>query len=119
MPVKVHESAARKSATHRSMSPPSSRATPQPSCRMWKDGFLRFNVNSGDLVKKGQTLMEIDPRRQAATVSNWEAQRASKVANLQLAKVQLERAEGLLASGVISKQDFDQANPPTTPRTPM
>lgn len=68
-----------------------------------------INVKSGDLVKKGQTLMEIDPRRQAATVSNWESQRASKMANLQLAKVQLERAKGLSASGVISKQELDQA----------
>jgi len=68
-----------------------------------------INVHSGDLVKKGQSLMDIDPRRQAATVTNWESQRAAKKANLQLAKVQLERAQGLFASGVISKQDFDQA----------
>jgi RND family efflux transporter MFP subunit len=68
-----------------------------------------INVHSGDLVKKGQSLMEIDPRRQVATVSNWEAQRASKVATRELAKVQLERARGLAASGVISKQDLDQA----------
>jgi len=68
-----------------------------------------INVHSGDLVKKGQSLMDIDPRRQAATVTNWESQRTAKKANLQLAKVQLERAQGLFASGVISKQDFDQA----------
>jgi RND family efflux transporter MFP subunit len=68
-----------------------------------------INIHSGDLVKKGQSLMEIDPRRQAATVSNWEAQRASKVASRELAKVQLERAKGLAGSGVISKQDLDQA----------
>jgi len=71
--------------------------------------IFAINVKSGDLLKKGQSLMEIDPRRQAATVSNWESQRASKVANLQLAKVQLERAKGLFASGVISKQELDQA----------
>jgi RND family efflux transporter MFP subunit len=71
--------------------------------------IFAINVKSGDVVKKGQSLMEIDPRRQAATVSNWESQRASKVANLQLAKVQLERAKGLASSGVISKQDLDQA----------
>jgi RND family efflux transporter MFP subunit len=70
-----------------------------------------INVHSGDVVKKGQSLMEIDPRRQAATVSNWGAQRASKVATRELAKVQhLARArEGLSASGVISQQDLDQA----------
>lgn len=71
--------------------------------------IFAINAHSGDVVKKGQSLMEIDPRRQAATVSNWESQRASKVATRQLAKVQLERAKGLSASGVISKQDFDQA----------
>jgi len=71
--------------------------------------IFAINVKSGDLVKKGQSLMEIDPRRQAATVSNWESQRASKMANLQLAKVQLERAKGLFASGVVSKQELDQA----------
>ena len=71
--------------------------------------IFEISVHSGDLVKKGQSLMEIDPRRQAATVSNWEAQRASKVATKDLAKVQLERARGLFASGVISKQELDQA----------
>ena len=66
-------------------------------------------VHSGEVVKQGQSLMEIDPRRQAATVSNWESQRASKEATLQLAKVQLDRAKGLFASGVVSRQDLDQA----------
>lgn len=71
--------------------------------------IFAIHVKSGDLVKKGQSLLEIDPRRQEATVSNWESQRAAKVATLQLAKVQLDRAKGLYASGVISKQDLDQA----------
>jgi RND family efflux transporter MFP subunit len=71
--------------------------------------IFEIHVHSGDVVKKGQTLMEIDPRRQRATVSSQESQRASKEANLQLAKVQLERAEGLAASGVISRQDLDTA----------
>ncbi len=66
-------------------------------------------VKSGEVVKQGQSLMEIDPRRQAATVSNMEAQRASKEATLQLNKVQLDRAKGLFASGVISRQELDQA----------
>ncbi|MGO9562560.1 MAG: efflux RND transporter periplasmic adaptor subunit [Candidatus Korobacteraceae bacterium] len=71
--------------------------------------IVAISVKSGDLVKKGQSLMEIDPRRQAATVSNWESQRASKVASQQLAKVQYDRAKGLYAAGVTSKQDLDQA----------
>ncbi len=71
--------------------------------------IFAIHVKSGDLVKKGQSLMEIDPRRQAAAVSNWESQRAAKMATLQLAKVQLDRAMGLFSSGVTSKQELDQA----------
>ncbi len=40
--------------------------------------IFAINVTSGEVVKQGQSLMEIDPRRQAATVSNWESQRAAK-----------------------------------------
>ncbi len=68
-----------------------------------------IRVHSGDLVKKGDTLMEIDPRRQRATVSSQESQRASKEANLQWTKLQYERMQALSASGVVSKQDLDQA----------
>jgi RND family efflux transporter MFP subunit len=71
--------------------------------------IVAIHVKSGEVVQKGQSLMEIDPRQQAATVSNWESQRASKQASLQLAKVQLERSKGLFASGVVSRQDLDQA----------
>jgi RND family efflux transporter MFP subunit len=66
-------------------------------------------VHSGQFVKKGQTLMEIDPRRQQAAVSNYDSQRASKEAALQWAKLQLNRAQTLYQSGVVSKQDLDQA----------
>ena len=71
--------------------------------------IFAIHVHSGDFVKKGQTLMEIDPRRQQAQVSSYDSQRASKQANLAWAKSQLARAQGLWDSGVISKQDFDQA----------
>jgi len=68
-----------------------------------------IRVRSGQFVKKGQTLMEIDPRRQRAAVSNFDSQRASKEAALQWAKLQLDRAKTLYQSGVVSKQDLDQA----------
>lgn len=68
-----------------------------------------IRVHSGDVVKKGDTLMEIDPRRQKATVSSQESQRASKEASLQWNKLQYERTQALAASGVVSKQEFDQA----------
>ena len=68
-----------------------------------------IHVHSGQFVKKGETLMEIDPRRQQATVSSYDSQRASKEATLQWAKLQLDRALALSKSGVVSKQDLHQA----------
>jgi len=68
-----------------------------------------IHVHSGQLVHKGETLMEIDPRRQQATVSNYDSQRRSKEANLAWAKAQYDRMRELAASGVVSKQEFDQA----------
>ena len=40
--------------------------------------IVDIRVHSGQLVKKGDTLMEIDPRRQRAMVSNFDSQKASK-----------------------------------------
>jgi len=71
--------------------------------------IFAIHVHSGDFVRRSATLMEIDPRRQRASVSSQESQRASKEANLQWTKVQLERTKALAASGVVSKQDLDQA----------
>ena len=53
--------------------------------------------------------MQIDPRRQRAEVSNYDSQRASKQAALQWAKSQLARTKALAASGVVSRQDLEQA----------
>jgi RND family efflux transporter MFP subunit len=71
--------------------------------------IFEIHVHSGQLVKKGETLMEIDPRRQRAALSNYDSQKASKEAALQWAKSQLDRATALAASGVVSKQDLEQA----------
>ena len=45
-------------------------------------------VKSGDRVKAGAPLMQIDPRRQQAAVSSQEAERASKEANVGYARQQ-------------------------------
>jgi RND family efflux transporter MFP subunit len=66
-------------------------------------------VHSGDRVEAGKPLMEIDPLKQQATVKSQENARAAQQANLSLAKQQYQRAEGLAAAGVVSKQDLDQA----------
>lgn len=66
-------------------------------------------VHSGDHVSSGSPLMEIDPRKQQATVKSQESSRAAQQANLIWAKQQYERTQGLYSAGVVSKQDLDQA----------
>lgn len=66
-------------------------------------------VHSGDRVKDGAELMEIDPLKQQATVKSQESARAAQQAQLNWAKQQYERSEGLSAAGVVSRQDLDQA----------
>ena len=71
--------------------------------------ITKIYVHSGDHVSQGQRLLEIDPLKQQATVTSQEASMHSKQANLEWARVQLERAKKLAAAGVVSKQDLDQA----------
>jgi RND family efflux transporter MFP subunit len=66
-------------------------------------------VKSGDRVKTGTPLLQIDPLKQEATVSSQDASRAAQEANVRFAKVSLERSQKLFDAGVISKQDFDNA----------
>ncbi|MGB2591429.1 MAG: efflux RND transporter periplasmic adaptor subunit [Candidatus Acidiferrum sp.] len=71
--------------------------------------ITKILVKSGDNVTAGAPLLQIDPLKQKATVSGQEAARAAQQATVQLAKVNLERAQKLYAAGVISKQDLDNA----------
>lgn len=74
------------------------------------DGHItRIYVKSGDRVKAGAPLIQIDPARQQASVSSQDAARAAQEANVAYAKQQLERSRELLAVGAISKQEFEQA----------
>jgi RND family efflux transporter MFP subunit len=66
-------------------------------------------VKSGDRVKAGTALMQIDPIKQQATVGSQEAARAAQEANVRFAQIQWERAQKLFDAGVTSKQDYDQA----------
>ena len=66
-------------------------------------------VKSGDRVKAGDSLLQIDPLKQEATLSSQDASRAAQEANVRLAKVSLERAQKLFDAGVISRQEFDNA----------
>jgi len=71
--------------------------------------ITQIYVHSGDRVQAGSALVEIDPLKQQATVKSQESARAAQQANLSWAKQQYQRAEGLAAAGVVSKQDLDQA----------
>ncbi|HVZ19404.1 MAG TPA: efflux RND transporter periplasmic adaptor subunit, partial [Terriglobales bacterium] len=70
--------------------------------------ITRIMVKSGDQVAAGQPLLEIDPRKQEATVNSQEANHRSKLAALQWNQTELDRRKKLYAAGVISKADLDQ-----------
>jgi RND family efflux transporter MFP subunit len=66
-------------------------------------------VHSGDRVAAGGALMEIDPLRQQATVKSQESAQAALQANVLWTRQQYDRTKELFASGVVAKQDLDQA----------
>ena len=66
-------------------------------------------VKSGDRVTAGTPLIQIDPLKQQAMVGSQEAARAAQLANVQFTQSQWERVKELYDAGVVSKQDFDQA----------
>ncbi len=71
--------------------------------------ITKIFVSSGASVDAGQPIMEIDPRRQQATVNQQVATRQSQQATLAYNRAQLERSRQLFAAGVISRQDYDNA----------
>jgi RND family efflux transporter MFP subunit len=71
--------------------------------------IVRIFVRSGEHVAAGAPVLEIDPRKQAATVSNQEAAYKSKLATVQMNRLDLERKKQLFAAGVIAKADLDNS----------
>ena len=71
--------------------------------------ITKIFVKSGDHVKAGTAILQIDPLKQQATVGSQEASRAAQEANLRYAQTQLERQRKLFEAGVVSKQEFDNA----------
>jgi len=81
-------------------------ATIQPQV----DGNLtRIYVKSGDHVRAGQLLMQIDPLKQLATVQSQQGTQAQKKAVYQYNETEVERQRKLYEAGVVSKQAYDQA----------
>jgi len=81
-------------------------ATLQPQV----SGILtQIRVHSGDHVRAGQALMEIDPRQQAATVASARATERQKKALYDYNTVEIERQRKLFEAGVTSRDTYDQA----------
>ena len=81
-------------------------ATMQPQV----DGNItRIFVKSGDVVKAGQPLMQIDPLKQAAAVQSQQGTQAQKKALYDYNKIQVERQRKLFEAGVVSRDAYDQA----------
>jgi RND family efflux transporter MFP subunit len=66
-------------------------------------------VKSGDHVKAGTPLLQIDPLKQQATVGSQEATLLAQEATLRYAQVQLDREKKLFEAGVVPKQELDNA----------
>jgi RND family efflux transporter MFP subunit len=74
------------------------------------EGYItRIFVKSGDHVAAGAPLLQIDPLKQEATVNSQEATQLAQESNVNLARVNLERAKKLAEAGVIAKSDLDNA----------
>lgn len=71
--------------------------------------ITRIFVHSGAHVEPGEALIEIDPRKQQATVRSKEADQRSQLAALDYNRQELQRREKLFAAGVVSRQDLEQA----------
>lgn len=81
-------------------------ATLQPQV---EGNLTKILVKSGDVVKAGQLLMQIDPLKQTATVESQQANEAQQKAAYDYNQADLARQEQLFKAGIISKQAYDQA----------
>jgi len=71
--------------------------------------LIKILVKSGDQVKAGQMLMEIDPLKQVATVESQQGTEQQLRAVFEYNQTDVERQRKLFEQGIISKQAYDQA----------
>jgi RND family efflux transporter MFP subunit len=68
----------------------------------------KVHFTDGAMVSKGQMLFTIDPRPFAAEVARAQSQLVSAKAKADLANTEVTRAQKLLDSKAVSRQEFDQ-----------
>lgn len=68
----------------------------------------KVHFTDGAMVSKGQLLFTIDPRPFAAEVARAQSQLVSARAKADLANTEVTRAQKLLDSRAVSRQEFDQ-----------
>ncbi len=74
------------------------------------DGDItKIFVVSGQAVKAGQVLMQIDPLKQVATVEQQAGTQAQQNAVYQFNKAEVDRQKRLFDAGITSKQAYDTA----------
>lgn len=74
------------------------------------EGLIRaIPVKSGDHVKPGDLLVDIDSTSQQAVVANLQSTRAARESDVTLAKQLEARTKTLLDAGAAAQQDYDQA----------
>jgi RND family efflux transporter MFP subunit len=74
------------------------------------DGRItKIYVKSGDQVRVGTPLVQIDQEKEAATLRSTESQRAGRESDVAYWKAQVARLQVLLKAGAISQNEFDTA----------
>ena len=71
--------------------------------------LISIAVHSGEQVKAGQPLMEIDPIKQRATVESTAATEQQKLAVYQYNQTEVARQRKLFQAGITSRDAYDQA----------
>ena len=71
--------------------------------------ILELKVRQGDHVEQGRVIALIGDRKLALEVNSYQAQLQAAQAQLAQAKTELERAQRLIATGAIARNQYDQA----------
>ncbi len=71
--------------------------------------ITRIYVTSGQLVKAGQVLMQIDPLKQVAAVEQQQSTQAQQNAAYTFNKAEMDRQKKLFDAGITSRQAYDTA----------